>query len=78
MKIHVGNVNWDSTAEDLKEYFEKIGDVYDAKIIYDERGKSRGWAMVEMCSNRDARQAIKDLHDTIFDARRIRVREFNE
>ena len=78
MKIHVGNVNWDSTAQGLKEYFEKIGNVYSAKIIYDDRGKSRVWAIVEMYSNRDAREAIARLHDTIFDVRRIRVREFNE
>ena len=34
--------------------------------------------MVEYYSNKDARQAIDELHETIFDGRRIRVREFNE
>ena len=74
----MGNVSWDSTDADLKELFEKFGNVYSAKIIYDDRGKCRGWAIVETFSNRDARQAMKDLHETIFDGRRIRVREFNE
>ena len=74
----MGNVSWGAKDKDLKELFEKIGRVCSAKIIYDERGKSRGWAMVEMYSNQDARQAMEDLHDSIFEGRRIRVREFNE
>ena len=63
----------------LKKYFEKIVSVSSAKIIYDkETGKCKGWAIVEFLSNKDAKQAIDELHDTIFDGRRIRVREFSE
>ena len=79
MKVHVGNINWESEENDLQEYFEKCGDIYSVKIIYDkETGKCKGWAIVEIVSNKDAKQAIEELHDTIFDGRRIRVREFSE
>ena len=79
LKVHVGNINWESEEKDLKKYFEKIGSVSSAKIIYDkETGKCKGWAIVEFLSTKDAKQAIEELHDTIYDGRRIRVREFSE
>ena len=78
MKLHVGNLHYETGSEDLRAYFESIGEVYSAKVIYERNGKSRGWAIVEYYSNRDARQAIKDLHETHFDDRKIRAREFNE
>ena len=66
--------------EDLKSYFEQVGEVYSAKVIYEKHNprKSRGWAIVEYYSNRDARAAINELHGGRFDGREIRVREFNE
>jgi len=80
MKLHVGNLHYDSVDKDLKEFFEQVGAVYSAKVIYERHNprKSRGWAIVEYYSNRDARAAINELHEGRFDGRKIRVREFNE
>ena len=80
MKLHVGNLHYESVDDDLKIFFEQVGAVYSAKVIYEKHNprKSRGWAIVEYYSNRDARAAINELHDGRLDGRKIRVREFNE
>ena len=80
MKFHVGNLHWDTTDEDLKEFFAQIGAIFSAKVIMEphNKSKSRGWGIVEYYSNRDARAAINELHDGRLDGRKIRVREFNE
>ena len=80
MKLHVGYLHWDTTDKDLKEFFDQVGAIYSAKAIYEQHNprNSRGWAIVEYYSNRDARAAINELHDGRLDGQKIRVREFNE
>lgn len=40
--VYVGNILFDITAADLKEYASKYGKVLGTRIIYDSRGLSRG------------------------------------
>ena len=46
--LYVGNMQFDLKESDLKEYFSQIGEVVNAKIIYDPRGLSKGY--VQRCS----------------------------
>lgn len=40
--VYVGNLFFDVTAEDLRNEFAKAGNVENVKIIYDQRGLSKG------------------------------------
>ncbi len=43
--VYVGNLFFDVTAEDLRNEFGKAGAVENAKIVYDQRGLSKGQAL---------------------------------
>jgi len=46
-KIFVGKLSWETTTKDLKEYFEKYGEVQNANLKIDfETRKSRGFGFV--------------------------------
>lgn len=75
-KIYVGNISYRATEEDLKEAFEKIGEVQSVKIITDAAtGRSRGYGFVEMTSDEDADKAIAALNGAMLTDRAIVVNE---
>jgi RNA recognition motif-containing protein len=70
-KIYVGNIPWNTTEDQLKEHFSRIGDVSAVRIVTDKNtGRSRGFAFVEM-ENSD--KAIDDLNNTDFNGRLLRL-----
>jgi RNA recognition motif-containing protein len=76
MNIFVSNLNFKMTEEQLREEFEKYGDVSSAKIIKDrESGRSNGFGFVEMPETADANEAIKELNGADINGRQIVVNE---
>ena len=58
--IYVGNLSFDTTADDLIQLFAEHGTVTKAQVVSDrETGKSRGFGFVEMSDGGD--QAITAL-----------------
>lgn len=41
--VYVGNINFDTTEEQITKYLEPAGQILDVKIVKDARGFSRGW-----------------------------------
>ncbi|AEU09254.1 MULTISPECIES: RNA recognition motif domain-containing protein [Blattabacterium] len=75
-KLYVGNLSYDMTEQELKEYFESIGEVINAKIIFDEstsNKRSKGFGFIEMSNEENAKQAIEKLNGTEFMGRNIIV-----
>jgi RNA recognition motif-containing protein len=73
-KLFVGNVSWDTTDESLKTYFETIGAVEEAKIIYDRQTqRSKGIAFVTFVEEADAAKAIEELNNKEFDGRELHI-----
>lgn len=73
-KLFVGNVSWDTTEESLKAFFEAVGEVVEAKIIYDRAtNRSKGIAFVTMGSDELAAQALEELNEKELDGRQIHV-----
>ena len=63
MRLYVGNISYEATERDLREAFEKFGEVAGVIVIEDRlTGRSKGFGFVEMPSEEEARQAIAGLN----------------
>jgi len=45
-KMFIGGLSWETTVDEMKEYFAKYGDVKDAVIKLDPYGRSRGFGFI--------------------------------
>jgi RNA recognition motif-containing protein len=74
--IYVGNLTWDTTADDLLALFQQYGTVGRAQVITDrETGRSRGFGFVEMDNDSESQKAIDALNGTPFRGRPLTVNE---
>ena len=74
MNIYVGNLNWETTEDELRQAFESYGQVDTATIIKDKyTGASRGFGFVEMPSDQEGQAAIDGLNGTELGGRTLRV-----
>ncbi len=72
--LYVGNLSFQTTADDLLEAFGQYGQVARAQVVTDrETGRSRGFGFVEM--NDGAEQAIANLNGAMFQGRSLTVNE---
>jgi len=75
-KLFIGGISWDTTEESLKEFFAQVGEVVEAKIIYDRvTGRSKGFGFVTMATAEGAEKAIAELDGKELDGRAIKVAE---
>lgn len=76
MNIYVGNLSFDSSEDDLRQEFEKHGEVSSVKVISDRlTGKSRGFAFVEMPDDSHAQTAIAEISGKDFMGRSLNLSE---
>jgi len=74
MNIYVGNLDYKTTDDDLRELFEEFGAVDSANVIKDrESGRSKGFGFVEMGNEDEALEAIDELDGAEIDGRTIKV-----
>ena len=72
--LYVGNLSFQTTADDLREAFGQYGTVTRAQVVADrETGRSRGFGFVEMDSG--AETAIENLNGALFQGRPLTVNE---
>lgn len=69
-KLYVGNLNYRSTEEKLKELFSAYGEVTSVNII-----QGRGFGFIEMTTPEAALEAKNKLNGTEFDGRKIIVND---
>lgn len=79
MRIYVGNLSYDATADNLRELFEPHGQVAEATVITDrDSGRSRGFGFVEMPDENEALAAIEAVNGQEHMGRSLRVNEAQE
>lgn len=72
--IYVGNLDWQTTEDELRQAFEPYGEVSSVAIIKDKQtGQSRGFAFVEMPSVSEAQVALSALNERELNGRRLTV-----
>lgn len=76
MRIYVGNMNYDTTEDDLQKAFEEHGQVDSVSIITDRNtGRAKGFGFVEMPNDDEAKAAMEALNETEFMGRTLNVNE---
>src|SRR5437016_9061308 len=74
--IYVGNLAWETSADDLLAIFQEHGAVARAQVITDrETGRSRGFGFVEMDDDAEAQKAIEALNGIDYKGRPLTVNE---
>lgn len=75
-KLFVGNIEWGTTEEDLKELFGQYGEIEEAIIIKDRMsGRSKGFGFVTFAEDADAEKAIEALSGQELNGRELVVNE---
>src|ERR1041384_7685583 len=75
-RLFVGNLTYNSTENDLQDYFSQAGTVLSVDIMQDRAtGRSRGFAFVEMSSQVEATKAVEMFHQKDFQGRTLTVNE---
>jgi hypothetical protein len=72
--LYVGNLPYRADEEAVQEHFEQQGNVVSVRLMKDRRtGKRKGYGFVEM-NAKGAAKAIKNLNDSTFQERTLKVR----
>lgn len=75
-KLYVGNLPYTAGEEDLQALFGSTGTVESVSVMRDmATGRARGFAFVEMASEEDAQNAIKQLNNHEMGGRNLTVNE---
>jgi len=69
-KLYVGNLNYKTTEERLKEIFSQYGEVTSVNIL-----QGRGFGFVEMATPESSQDAKEKLNGTDLEGRKIIVNE---
>ncbi len=73
-RLFVGNLSFQSTENDLQDYFSQAGIVTSVNLMMDRvTGKSRGFAFVEFATAEEANKAVEQFHGKEFQGRTLTV-----
>lgn len=73
-KVFVGNLNFNTTKEEVQSLFSQVGELRDVFLPVDrESGRKRGFAFVEFTSDDDAQKAIEKFNGYDLGGRPLRV-----
>ncbi len=76
IRLFVGSLSYGVDDQQLKDFFSTVGQVTSANVINDrDSGRSKGFGFVEMSTDEEAREAIKQLNDKELDGRTVIVNE---
>ncbi|KAF2132956.1 RNA-binding domain-containing protein [Dothidotthia symphoricarpi CBS 119687] len=71
--LYIGNLYYEVTTDQLKRVFSRFGEIESVKLVYDNRGLSRGFGYVEFKSVADAQTAVDNLDMQVFEGRNLVV-----
>ena len=76
MNIYAGNIPRETSEAEIKDAFEKLGEVTSITMIRDRyTGTFKGFAFIEMPNKEEAEEAIKVMDGTMFSGRPLTVNE---
>jgi cold-inducible RNA-binding protein len=76
MKLYVGNLSFQTSNDELQQFFSAAGTVESANVVEDrDTGRSRGFGFVEMASQAEGEAAIAQLNGKELNGRELKVNE---
>jgi RNA recognition motif-containing protein len=76
MKLHIGNLSFDTSSNELQTLFEQAGTVESVSLIEDRQtGRSRGFGFVEMSTKEEGAAAIEKFNGQELGGRTLKVNE---
>ncbi len=73
-RLYVGNLPYQLTVDELKDFFVGAGNVTDAAIITDrDSGRSKGFGFVEFANDEDANRAQSMFNGSQLKGRTLKV-----
>ena len=76
MNIFLGNLNFQTTEENIRDLFSDFASLSSVKMIKDkETRRFKGFAFIEMADGSSGAKAIESLHQTDFKERKMIVNE---
>ncbi len=75
-RLFVGSLPWSVTSEQLRELFERVGEVKDSVVMMDKQdGRSKGYGFVEMATEELAKQAVQKFNGYDLNGRTLVVNQ---
>src|SRR5918911_5107905 len=75
-KLYVGNLPYEVGEAELQELFARAGSVESVSVMRDQAtGRARGFAFVEMSTDEEAQNAIRELNASQVGGRSLTVNE---
>merc|ERR1712176_1525570 len=71
--LFVARISYDTTEKKLKREFEVFGSIKRVRMVYDQKGKPRGYCFIEYEHERDLKNAYKQGDGKKIDGRRVMV-----
>jgi RNA recognition motif-containing protein len=75
MNIYVGNLDRDTTEDEIRNLFARFGEVSTVAIMRDRHSISKGFGFVEMPAGDEANSAIESLNRTLFRDRTLDINQ---
>ncbi|CAB03236.1 RRM domain-containing protein [Caenorhabditis elegans] len=77
--VYVGNAPFQTTEEELGNFFSSIGQINNVRIVCDrETGRPRGFAFIEFAEEGSAQRAVEQMNGAEFNGRPLRVNLANK
>ena len=74
LQVVVHNLPWDCTWQQLRDAFQECGEPERADVVFDSRGRSRGFGIVRFSNRESAEMAAEKMNNTTIGGRLVSVR----
>lgn len=73
-KIYVGNLSYNTTEDELRDYFSQYGNIEDIKLIIDfSTGRSKGFGFITYGSDQECEMAVEKSNGVELSGRKLKV-----
>lgn len=77
-KIYVGNLSYNTTEDQLRDFFGQYGNIDDCKLISDfQTGRSKGFGFITYASDEEGQKAL-EANGIDLDGRKLKVNTAKE